>query len=384
MDAKPRILHLEDVPDWTDAISELLSEKYEVVSAPSLTAAHELLRTEDYDLALVDVSLVPQAGNDTGGFQFISFIRSSDLWRDLPVIVLTGYDSMERMRSAFKEFKVFDFIAKSELEPQEFEETIAQAIAAGPRGCYFSESPRVLVVEDNPDWQSEIKQILEEEGCQVDVASTYSEAIDRLTSQVYRLATVDIRLSDLDSTDVRGVELIDMIRRLRDSVDIIFISAYGTPAQIQKAAFDFGARDFIDKGDFRPQHLRRRVRSILSRLIYISVTVDTGAETPVLKLGNEHTLTISVSRARPQQGFSRSLTRPVTVGQFRLEVTVPPYDLDVLPGSTQELTVMSDDTAEPLDFKIVPTVEGNIELIVEVRYRDDMLTRIVESVEVIQ
>jgi CheY-like chemotaxis protein len=381
---KPRILHLEDDPGWTRKVRQYLGEKYEVVATPSLPGAKGLLDTEDFHLAIVDLSLVPLEGSDTGGFQFMSYLRSSDLWIDLPVVVLTAYDSMDRMRDAFKEFKVFDFLAKDKIEREEFQAFIAQAIAAGPWGRPLGESPRALIVEDNPQWQSKIKHILEEEGCQVDIAGDYSEAIDKLTSQVYHLATVDIRLSDLDAADVQGRDLVDIVRRLRQSVDVIFISAYGSSAETRRAAFDLGARDFIDKGDFQPQHLRLRVRRILRRIIYVTADVDTGADVPTLSLGKEYPLTIWISPTRPQKGLSRSLTRPVTSGRFELEVAVQPYDVDVLPGSTQSLTVLPNDTTGPAKFGIVPRVAGRIELVIDILFRGNTLTRMAMSREVVE
>lgn len=376
MDPRPRILHLEDDPDWTDLIKQILGRRYEVVATSSVAAAEELLNTQDFALALVDTSLVPMQGSDITGNQLISYIRASDLVADLPVIVLTGYDWKERMRVAFKDLKVFDFVSKHELEPVDFEVLVAQAVASGPRGRNFGESPRALVIDDDPDWQSLLQQILEDEGCQVETASTYAEAIQRLTSGVYHLATVDIRLDDLDSNDVRGFELTDIVRRLRQSVEFIFISGHGSLAQMRKAAFDHGAKDLIDKGSFESQHLRLRVRRILRYLIYVTVTVGTGSDAPVLKLGEAYPVVVSVSRIRPQKGISRSLARPLTTGRFDLEVVLHPFDVDVLPGSAQSLTVMSDDSAQPATFTIIPTSLGRIELPLDFLSGSKMLTRV--------
>lgn len=381
---KPRILHLEDEPGWTRKVEEYLAEKYDVIATASLPHAKDLLSKEDFDLAIVDISLVPQEGSDTGGFQFVSYVRSSDLWLDLPIVILTGYDSMEKMRVAFKEFRVSDFLAKDKIDRRDFQTFITQAIATGPRSYAFSEPFKALVIEDNPQWQSRLSRILEEEGCQVDTASTYGEAINQLTSEVYHLATVDIRLKDLDSADARGVELVDMIRRLRNSADVIFISGYGTLEQMRRAAFDLGARDFMDKGDFQPQHFRLRVRKILRHLIYMTVDVGAGEDTPILRVGEKHPLKISVSRTRPKRGFSRSLTRPVTVGQFEMEVVVQPWDVDILPGSTQHLLIRSDDTTEQVEFEIIPVELGRAELTIDFLYRSNMLARMLVVCKVVE
>jgi CheY-like chemotaxis protein len=372
---KPRILCLEDDRSFIEFYVDRLAEEYEIISATSLPEAERLLDTENLRLALIDLSLVPNDAKDTGGFEFLKRLQALGLGPDLPTIVVTAYETPASMRKAFKDFGVVDFLSKQELDPSGLEKTIAGAIAATYPTRVMGEAPRALVVEDEPDWRETLKELLESEGCQVEVASTYREASDKITSSSYHLATIDLRLSNLDPTDVRGLDLLDMAKRIGLSVDSIVVSAVATPAQIAWALRELGARDFMDKSEFRRERFRRRVRSLLSSLIYVNVTVGTGIDMPVLKLGEEQPLVVSVSRILPKKGVSRSLKRPVIAGRFEMEVVMHPYDVDVLPGSTQFLTVMPDDSAEPIIFKIIPAVKGRIELIVDFLYRSNMLAR---------
>jgi len=159
------------------------------------------------------------------------------------------------------------------------------------------------------------------------------------------------------------------------SIDSIVVSAVATTDQVTWALTELGVRDFIGKTDFRREYFRRRVRKLLSHLIYVTVEIESDATSTLLKVGKEHSLSVGISRTRPQQGYPRSLARPTAAGVFELEVVVHPYDVDVLPGSTQFLTVMSDDSAESLNYQIIPSTAGRIELVIDLFYRSNMLAR---------
>jgi len=60
----------------------------------------------------------------------------------------------------------------------------------------------------------------------VDIASTYIEAIDLITTKVYDFVTIDISLLDMDPTDRRGIDFIDLLGRLGNLIPYIIISGY--------------------------------------------------------------------------------------------------------------------------------------------------------------
>jgi len=368
MSIKPHVLYLEDLSDWGTMVRAILGEQYEVMHASTLSEAKNLLDSEDFSCAIVDTSLIPYSSKDTSGFEFIRFVRSTDAWSDLPVIVLTGYDFKENMRIAFRDLMVKDFVSKDELDPNALQSLVADSILTGAGGRSLSGPARALVVEDAPEWQNIIRGILEEEGCEVEVAANYAEAIDRLISGAFHLATVDIRLKDLDD-DASGIEAIRQAKRLGSSVDTIFISGYGTKEWIYEAAFEFGARDFIDKGRFDPQSFRFKVRQLLRHLIHVVVRFGDNAESPVLKLGQPCRMTVSMERRRPLTGVSRSLARPVVAGPFELEVVAYPYDMENQSDSVQVLKASADDSTVPVQFRIVPRTVGNTELRLDLIYK---------------
>ena len=64
------------------------------------------------------------------------------------------------------------------------------------------ESKRILIVDDEKDILQSMKEILELEGYTVDTAETGGEAIEKSKNQFYNLALLDIRLPDMEGTNL--------------------------------------------------------------------------------------------------------------------------------------------------------------------------------------
>lgn len=64
------------------------------------------------------------------------------------------------------------------------------------------EQERILVVDDDDSIRKVLASILEEKGYVVDTAQRGKEAIEKTQSEFYNLALVDIRLPDMDGTEV--------------------------------------------------------------------------------------------------------------------------------------------------------------------------------------
>ena len=134
---KARILLLEDDIDYVDTLVGYLDE-YEVYTAATLREARKLLDQQTFHLAIVDISLVLGDSRDEKGFCLIEELRTTEILRDMSIIIVTGYPSEERMRKAFKDYRVHDFIDKMTLEPKEFKREVAEAIAASYEGALSS------------------------------------------------------------------------------------------------------------------------------------------------------------------------------------------------------------------------------------------------------
>jgi CheY-like chemotaxis protein len=98
--------------------------------------------------------------------------------------------------------------------------------------------PSILVIDDEPQLRSLLKQMLERKGYQVDVASNGKEGI-----QKFRKQAADLIITDLIMPEKEGLETIMELRKDFPDVKIIAISGGGrmNPEGYLNTAKIFGA-----------------------------------------------------------------------------------------------------------------------------------------------
>lgn len=81
------------------------SKEYQIATADNAEMAIEMLEGgQEFDVVLTDVKM-----NGMDGLQLIDHIKQSDV--DLPVIIMTGYPSLETAIEALRK-RVYDYIIK--------------------------------------------------------------------------------------------------------------------------------------------------------------------------------------------------------------------------------------------------------------------------------
>ncbi len=117
---------------------------------------------------------------------------------------------------------------------------------------------KILLVEDDRILAESLKSYLESEGFEVTVATSYSEAIDKMERKGYDMYVLDVNLGDGD-----GIELIRDLREMRDDTPTLFISALTDVGNIERG-FSVGAEDYIKK-PFDPEELVVRIKARLRK-----------------------------------------------------------------------------------------------------------------------
>jgi DNA-binding NtrC family response regulator len=103
------------------------------------------------------------------------------------------------------------------------------------------EKKRILIIEDDKIVLGNFKDILELEGYSVDTAENGKEAIEKSNANFYNLALIDIRLPDMDGTQ--------LLTKMRDTVPrMVKIIVTGYPSlENAKDAVNKGADAYVVK-----------------------------------------------------------------------------------------------------------------------------------------
>jgi two-component system KDP operon response regulator KdpE len=163
-----------------------------------------------------------------------------------------------------------------------------------------STSPRVLVVDDEPQIVRGLKIILRDAGYTVDAADTKAQALALLGSR-----PPDALVLDLVLPDGEGVEVCQEVRRF-SGLPILVLSAIGDERE-KVRALDAGADDYVTK-PFGTDELLARLRAVMRR----SVDPGTGSE---VKVGD---LVIDVLDRRVMRGAEEIHLTPIEFDLVRV------------------------------------------------------------------
>ena len=122
--------------------------------------------------------------------------------------------------------------------------------------------PTVLVVDDEPGVRASVRLVLEDE-CDV------LEAADGLTAvETIRTRDVDLCLLDIRLPGMEGIEVLDRVKRLDPSLEVVLVSAVAS-VRIAVDAMKRGAHDYLTKpftlDDLRVVVMRALERRALQR-----------------------------------------------------------------------------------------------------------------------
>ncbi|GAB4580862.1 MAG: hypothetical protein Fur0022_36060 [Anaerolineales bacterium] len=123
---------------------------------------------------------------------------------------------------------------------------------------------RALVIEDEPSWQDVLTEILRDAGLAVDVASSFTEAEEKLRAMPHRLAVVDLSLAASDHNNRDGLRALDAIRRLDPGCTAILLTGFATVEIAVDAIRAHGAYTCLRKDQFRRATFRQTIQQALA------------------------------------------------------------------------------------------------------------------------
>jgi DNA-binding NtrC family response regulator len=116
--------------------------------------------------------------------------------------------------------------------------------------------PKILVIDDQKSIRNTLKEILEYEGHEVELAEHGPEGLEKFAANKMDVVLCDIKMPDMD-----GIEVLEKIMETTHDVPVIMISGHGN-IDTAVEAIKKGAYDFIEK----PLDLNRLLVSIRNGL----------------------------------------------------------------------------------------------------------------------
>ncbi len=200
-----RVLVVDDDRDFRENLLDILeTQGYEAETAiDGFDALTRVEQAEHFDVILMDIKMPAMDGVET-------FRRIKSIDPDSAVIMVTAYSRDELVKDALREgaYAVF-------YKPVEIDRLLDVLKRAGDDGML------ILVVDDDPLFGGNLKEILTRHGYRVLVARSGEEAL-----QVAKDNNVDLYLIDMKMPVMNGLETYLRLKEIKPGAVAVMVTAF--------------------------------------------------------------------------------------------------------------------------------------------------------------
>ena len=130
MESLRRILIVDDEEDWRRALRITLQRAgFQIDAASTAAEAWEFIRSNAYDLAILDISLTPGDSSNDDGMRLLRQLAEGGLLGPMRIVILSAHVRVEFMREAVRLCGVADFLNKADLDPDLFVGQVQEILA---------------------------------------------------------------------------------------------------------------------------------------------------------------------------------------------------------------------------------------------------------------
>lgn len=240
MAKETRVLVVDDDISFAESLTDILTEKgYIAVAVNSGEEALEKIKERSFDVVLMDVKMPVMDGMQT-------FKEIKKISRSTVVIMMTAYSMDDLVHDALKE-GAYGVLRK----PLDIEQVIRRIEISKAGGSL------TMIVDDDPNICTSLKDILEEKGYVVTTAKDGKEAISVAKERPEDIAIIDMQLPFLN-----GLETFSELKKINSKIHAIIITAYKEEMKdLVEQALAKGAYACIYK-PFDPQKIVEMVEEI--------------------------------------------------------------------------------------------------------------------------
>jgi len=137
---------------------------------------------------------------------------------------------------------------------------------------------RALLVDDDPNWQQILREILEDMGLEVDTAASLAQ-VQKFASGPHRLAILDLCLEESDHHNQDGIRVADTIRLHDPDCILIMLTGHATVELAVSVLTEHGVANCLRKEIFR----RSEFKKLVQRTLEMAPPLTSAALRPVLE-----------------------------------------------------------------------------------------------------
>jgi DNA-binding SARP family transcriptional activator/CheY-like chemotaxis protein len=312
MGEKLRILIVDSQEDWLNRLRHAFpDDEFEALAARSYDDAQSALDSQAFALAVVDPTVDNHREEAGDGLE--TLIDLMGRFPAMPVIVVTESGGQTRLDPYLAMPRPAPLMQKHHWDEAEFL-SLARHLLAGepwkppepeitlppdlerapapyvsptqyvtgplpstgttgplPTGLMPPEvgarigQPRVLIVEDSPDWQDRFAQLMEAEGYFWRVSANYDQAMERLKMEGFHVVLLDLMLgeSDIPVHEGKGWLLLDYLAADSPKTKVIIASGDASRNDVARLFMRYPIKGFVDKDVFDEAELLAMVHQQL-------------------------------------------------------------------------------------------------------------------------
>jgi len=260
MAPEKRVLIVDPDPKARRELAHSLKEDgYVLETGKNLSEAIKKVSGEGFDCLVMDIDLP-----EIKGYEAVPVLKKLD---PRLKIILTTRKNDKRREAKAREQDIFFYFIKS-FGKDELKLAIKNAFNPYKENCIMDKNPKILVVDDDPDFRAAVTPILKSALYEVVTAASPKEAKEKILTERPNLILLDIMMDSLFD----GFSLCNAVKTSAEFKDfrdtpIIFVSAV---KEIAGSRFQFkgdeegmvGPDDYIDK-PVKPDDLLARIAKLL-------------------------------------------------------------------------------------------------------------------------